>query len=44
MTLEDFEARLRALLRAASKAKLDPDEVCAIAEHVIADKWDEEGA
>lgn len=41
MTLEQFEAKLKELLRKAEKAGLDPEKLCEIAEFILGDGWRE---
>ncbi len=41
MTYEQFETRLKALLREAEDAGLDKDDFCAIAEHVLEHSWED---
>lgn len=42
MTIEQFEAKLKALLAEAEKAGLDVEEFCQVAEHIIAYGWKED--
>jgi hypothetical protein len=42
MTIEQFEAKLKALLREAKESGLDTEEICATTEHVIAYGWNKE--
>lgn len=39
MTIEDFAARLKQLLREAEDAGLDVDEFCEVAEHILETSW-----
>jgi hypothetical protein len=39
LTLEQFASELKALLRKASEAGLDPDDFCAVAEHILESDW-----
>jgi len=41
MTIEQFLEQLKALLRKAEEAKLDMNEVCEVAEHILQNGWDE---
>jgi hypothetical protein len=41
MTIEQFMAELKALLRKAEDAGLDVDEFCEVAEHILANGWEE---
>lgn len=41
MTLEQFITELKALLRKAEDAGLDPDEFCDVAELILQNGWDE---
>lgn len=42
MTLEQFETKLKALLREAEDAGLAVDDFCELAEYVLAQGWDNE--
>lgn len=44
MTYEEFEAKLKALLREATDAGLDVEKFCDIVDHVLEYGWAEEGA
>ena len=39
LTLEQFQAQLKALLRRAQDSGLDVDEFCSIAEHILSTDW-----
>ena len=39
MTLEQFQEEFAKLLQRAAVANLDPDDVCVIAEHMLAEQW-----
>jgi hypothetical protein len=41
MTIEQFEAELKALLHKATEAGLEVEDICAVLEHVSAYGWKE---
>jgi hypothetical protein len=40
MTIEEFQEKLKALLREARDSGLDTDQIGEVAEYVISDSWD----